>query len=586
MDIDRASFWPKLPSILKAISEAQFVSVDLEMSGITVKTVDSTPKLSLQQTYKEAKLAAETFAILQFGLTCIRWEPEREAYVTKTFNLPVHPGFVGEDGASKQLARTVDRCVKLSTKSIAFLQEHGFSFADIFDKGIPYLSTTEAAQKDIMDLIEDKDQREDHIDLSQLPPQARDFYSSVQARLKQWTNKGLYEADTKPLRIENPHGGRVNNLQKRLIYQLLEVEFKSCRAYNRAGSAYMEVVNMKAKFCRVSDRPKAQRKQAVVKQTGLRFLWDAICGRLFADKIYPGLVVGEDPVKIIQLQRDLKEYERRLRNQSPIFVGHNLLWDLCFLHSTFVGSLPEKVGDFTTIMRERLPRIVDTKYLFTRGGHEMLPDQNLTECFSAVNTEKYPVVQPDPLYSYLTPRPHQAGYDSEPPPFTSMITPVAFTYRGSYQGYMTAVVLIKKSCQLFQAKQGLEFIPAEDYPDAIVPSRSGPTLTMGSSPHLLPRPSPLPFQASHHIPTVPSAFMGPRSHRTNSLLDDDDGDGTLVGLTNYTVLKPEVSSALATQETKPVGSAKVPAWGGAFWKRYGNKSRVGPFGLILYTGKQ
>ncbi|KUI65684.1 Poly(A)-specific ribonuclease PARN [Cytospora mali] len=564
MDIDRASFWPKLPSILKAISEAQFVSVDLEMSGITLKTVDSTPEPSLQETYKEAKLAAETFAILQFGLTCIRWKPEKEAYVTRTFNLPVHPGFVGEDGASKQLARTVDRCVILSSKTIAFLQEHGFSFVDVFDKGVPYLSTTEAAQKDIMDFIQDKDQGEDHIDASQLPAQARDFYNNVQARLEQWTNKGLYETDTTPLRIENPHGGRLNNLQKRIIYQLVGVESKGCRAYSRAGSVYMEVVDMEAKDCRGSERLRAQRKQAVVKQTGLRFLWDAICGRLFADKIDPDLVVGEDPVKIIQLSKDLKEYERRLRNQSPVFVGHNLLWDLCFLHNTFVGSLPEKVEDFTTIMRERLPRIVDTKYLFTRGGHEMLPDQNLTECFAAVNTDKHPVVQPDPLYSYLTPRPHQAGYDS----------------------YMTAIVLIKKSYQLLQAKQGLEFIPAEDYPDAIVPSRSDPTLTKGSSPHLLPRPSPLPVQASHHNPTVPSAFMGPRARRTNSLLDDDDEDGALVGLANYTVLKPVASTAPSMQETKPVGPAKLPAWGGIFWKRYGNKSRVGPFGLILYTGKQ
>jgi poly(A)-specific ribonuclease len=183
----------------------------------------------------------------------------------------------------------------------------------------------------------------------------------------------------------------------------------------------MEVVELEATEQRFSGRAKAQRKQAVVKQTGLRFLWDAICGRLFADKIDPDLIVGEDPVKIIQLKRDLKEYERRLRNQSPIFVGHNLLWDLCFLHSTFVGSLPEKVEDFRTSVRERLPRIVDTKYLFTRGGHEMLPDQNLAECFATVKTEKWPAVRPDPLHSYLKPCPHQAGYDSMssyPPLFT------------------------------------------------------------------------------------------------------------------------------------------------------------------------
>lgn len=566
MDVDRTSFWPKLPSILGAISEAQFVSVDLEMSGISVESAESTPNPTLQQIYQDARAAAETFTILQFGLTCIRWEHEKGAYVTKTYNLPVHPGFVGGDIASKQLARTIDRRVEFSSKTIAFLQEHGFSFAQVFNKGVPYLSTTEAAQRDIVDFVQNSDKDEDHIDSSQLPPQSREFYSGVQTKIREWTDRWIYEAETKPLRIENPHGGRLNNLQKRLIHQLVKADFKDCRTYSRSGSAYMEVVELEAKEQRFSGRAKAQRKQAVVKQTGLRFLWDAICGRLFADNIDPDLIVGEDPVKIIQLKKDLKEYERRLRNQSPIFVGHNLLWDLCFLHSTFVGTLPEKVEDFRTIVRERLPRIVDTKYLFTRGGHEMLPDQNLAECFATVKTEKWPAVRPDPLHSYLKPCPHQAGYDS----------------------YMTAVVFVKKSYLLSQANQGLEFIAAEDSTMTTAPSRSSPTLTMPPPAHCPLRSSSLVSQAPRRVPAIPTALMGARPTRTGSLLDDDNDDDYVAGLASYAALKPEVSSAKAavpsTQEITPAGPAKLPAWESIFWKRYGNKSRVGPFGLVFYTG--
>lgn len=166
MDVDRTGFWPKLPSILGAISESQFVSVDLEMSGIIVESVESTPNPTLQQIYQDARAAAETFTILQFGLTCVRWEYEKGAYVTKTYNLPVHPGFVGSDIASKQLARTIDRRVEFSSKTIAFLQEHGFSFAQVFNKGVPYLSTTEAAQKGIVDFVQNSDKDEDHIVLA------------------------------------------------------------------------------------------------------------------------------------------------------------------------------------------------------------------------------------------------------------------------------------------------------------------------------------------------------------------------------------------------------------------------------------
>ncbi|ROW17510.1 hypothetical protein VPNG_00923 [Cytospora leucostoma] len=564
MDIDRASFWARLPLILKAISEAQFVSVDLEMSGIAVGKGESREVSFLQQIYDDARTAAETFTVLQFGLTCMRWDPATEAYVTKTINVPVHPGVVGGDAISQQLARTVNRSVSFSTKTIAFLQEHGFSFADVFNKGVPYLSTTEAAQKEIINILQNKVQEEeDRIDVSQLPPQAKEFYSDVQSRMKEWTDKLIYDAQVKPLRIVNPHGGRLNHLQKRLIFQLVETDFKDYRAYSRAGSAYMEIMEVDVKEQRVPGRIKAQRKQAVVKQTGLRFLWDAICGRLFADKIDPDLVVGEDPAKIIQLRKDLKEYERRLRNQSPIFVGHNLLWDLCFLHTTFVGSLPESIDDFRAILRERLPRIVDTKYLFTRGGHEMLPDQNLAECFAAVKTEKFPVVRQDPLYSYLEPHPHQAGYDS----------------------YMTAIVFIKKSYQLSQAKQGLEFIAAEDSVEVLAPPRPGPALAMPPPHSRTPRSSSLSTQALRRTPAVPPLGKTSRSVSTGSLLDDD----AAADLASYVALKPEVPKARtvepSTAGSEPVGPVKVMDWGGVFWQKYGNKSRVGPFGLVFYTGK-
>ncbi|KAK7730837.1 hypothetical protein SLS53_008915 [Cytospora paraplurivora] len=563
MDIDRSSFWERLPLILKAISEAQFVSVDLEMSGIAVGKGESREVSSLQKIYDDARTAAETFTILQFGLTCLRWDPATEAYVTKTINVPVHPGVVGGDGTSQQLDRTVNRCLSFSTKTIAFLQEHGFSFADVFNKGVPYLSTTEAAQKEIINCFQNKVQDDYRIDISQLPPQAKEFYNDVQIRLKEWADKLIYDARVKPLRIVNPHGGRLNNLQKRLIFQLVGTDLKDCRAYSRAGSAYMEIMQVDVKKQRFPGRVKAQRKQAVVKQIGLRFLWDAICGRLFADKIDPDLVVGEDPAKIIQLRKDLKEYERRLRNQNPIFVGHNLLWDLCFLHTTFVGSLPESIDDFRAILRERLPRIVDTKYLFTRGGHEMLPDQNLAECFAAVKAEKFPVVRQDPLYSYRAPRPHQAGYDS----------------------YMTAIVFLKKSYQLSQAKQGLEFIAAEDSIEVLAPPRPRPALAMPPPLGRAPRSSSLSSQAPRRTPALPSSGKASRSVSTGSLLDDD----AAAELASYVALKPEVSTAKtvgpSTADNEPVGPAKVPDWGGVFWQKYGNKSRVGPFGLVFYTGK-
>lgn len=78
MEVDQQHFWPKLLPILTAISNASFVTVDVEMSGISTKSryspggrFNEIGKPSLQEQYEETKEAAERYQILQIGLTCV-----------------------------------------------------------------------------------------------------------------------------------------------------------------------------------------------------------------------------------------------------------------------------------------------------------------------------------------------------------------------------------------------------------------------------------------------------------------------------------------------------------------------------------
>jgi len=77
MDITCNNFWAKLPEIIQAIADASHVSIDIEMSGVQVKKVMRADKLSIQEAYAEAREAAETFQILQMGLTCIRFDEKQ-----------------------------------------------------------------------------------------------------------------------------------------------------------------------------------------------------------------------------------------------------------------------------------------------------------------------------------------------------------------------------------------------------------------------------------------------------------------------------------------------------------------------------
>lgn len=411
MEIDRSNFWEKLPTILKTISEAQYVAVDLEMSGIEVvksRTMPVPIKPTLQEAYDDARLAAETYTILQFGFTCISWDPDQMSYVLKTFNIPLHPGVIGDNAASKPFTGVVDRQFKMSTKTLSFLESTGFKFLDVLNKGVPYLAITEVAQQATFDYIDGKRRPERLIDVTELPKRSIEFRNDVKAKIMNWRNGSQLE----PVRIHNPQDGRLNGWQKRLVHDLLQDQFPELQAVARYGGAYMEILDSSGQISHIT---KTKRVQTIRKHIGARTLWDAICGRPFIDNIDLRLLLhgGEDPIKVHHVKAELMEYERRLKNKGPIVVGHNILMDLCFLHRRFLGGLPKSLQEFRALTREMIPRIVDTKYLFTRGGDEMSPDYSLARCFTAVVSQERPALFTEPSHGYSKPCPHQAGYDSK-----------------------------------------------------------------------------------------------------------------------------------------------------------------------------
>lgn len=81
MDITRRSFFYLLPRVLSELSDCEFVALDLELSGISLRPNQgrnanaSAGKQSLQKRYEEVKEAAERYQILQLGLTVVKEDP-------------------------------------------------------------------------------------------------------------------------------------------------------------------------------------------------------------------------------------------------------------------------------------------------------------------------------------------------------------------------------------------------------------------------------------------------------------------------------------------------------------------------------
>lgn len=84
MEVNQFNFKQQLLSVLRNIANASFITFDLEMSGINKRAnfgpVNSTRengKPNLQQLYEDVKEAAETFQVLQVGITCVEEDREK-----------------------------------------------------------------------------------------------------------------------------------------------------------------------------------------------------------------------------------------------------------------------------------------------------------------------------------------------------------------------------------------------------------------------------------------------------------------------------------------------------------------------------
>lgn len=185
---------------------------------------------------------------------------------------------------------------------------------------------------------------------------------------------------------------------------------------------------------------------------------------------------------------------------------------------------------------------------------------------------------------------------------------------------MTAVVFLKKSYQLSQAREGLCYIASEDLgEEEALRSRSNsfssPKLNQQQmTPDLLKAAPPPPLPPMSDTPKAPSSpgnMTKPRPASPDNLLEDRD-EHDVAALAKFGVMQPEKSPAAPATapptpkqslEGKPttnpnptpkhrdksraraVVPAMVPEWEGEFWSKYGNRSRVGQFGHILYIGK-
>lgn len=112
----------------------------------------------------------------------------------------------------------------------------------------------------------------------------------------------------------------------------------------------------------------------------------------------------------------------RAQRNKLVWIGHNILHDLCFLHTTFIGELPKTIGLFNERIHQLFPRMLDTKVMTATMTDADAVDETLESLFTLFKLQDYPYTRTSIGWGYNVRQQssqqaaHEAGFDSKQPP--------------------------------------------------------------------------------------------------------------------------------------------------------------------------
>ncbi|KAF9397438.1 hypothetical protein BGX21_008867, partial [Mortierella sp. AD011] len=368
MEILRENFHAELPYIKEAIEECEFIAIDAEFSGLHTEPNRRTQKTTLEQGYEELRKSASQFLTVQIGISTFKFDPRNGDYVAKPFNFFVFPTTVA--GYSPQ-----GRCFLAEASSLDFLAKNRFDFNKWIYNGVQYMTKDEeeSYRKERMKYLNNE-----YDDIA-IDPVHEEWLNDAIERIAAWKEN--------PDAINFINIQTANNYQKRLIHQ--EVRRLWGTELHAQGAVSFITITKAVKTTEKVSNDIRNQKQAGIQRDiknsiGFRGVIDLLstCGK-------------------------------------PI-VGHNIVVDLAYILSQFVGPLPPTIEGYKRMIHETFPTVIDTKYVSCSA--EVLKglsyDTSLPALENMVNSIHFmgcPRAVPNARhtrYHLSRDRSHEAGYDS------------------------------------------------------------------------------------------------------------------------------------------------------------------------------
>ncbi|KAJ8637100.1 hypothetical protein MRB53_011367 [Persea americana] len=371
--VTKSNFESALEDLRRHVRAADFVSVDLEMTGITSAPWRESLELDRSDVrYLKVKDSAEKFAVVQFGVCPFRWDGSKESFVAHPHNFYIFPRKeLPVDGPSNEFL--------CQTTSIDFLAKYQFDFNACIHEGISYLSRVQEAEALHTlgsaygdELINSQYQSEDVREIPIVSTFDVLFTERMKNTFRQWRD-GLSRTSNEGYQFEDNSNGPMPRLltfffkmrpalklngftshQLRLIQLVVKKHFKDLVYVRVDGESLSKLV-----VYTDSDEDKALLMKEVKED-----LSKEMKGKVKAAVGFRHVI-------------DL------LASEQKLVVGHNCFLDIAHIYSKFLGPLPPSIEEFAASIHKNLPFVVDTKNLLKDNIVQHLMKNNSTSLSSA-----------------------------------------------------------------------------------------------------------------------------------------------------------------------------------------------------------
>ena len=326
MELTKENYYEIEPIIFKDIENSEFISFDLELSGLIPSKfkIYDTP----EENFQKSKHMAESYRIIQVGITpFIKNVNNDKTYIAKPYNIYAFP-------SEKQSNNRFD----FFLESIIFNREHGCDFNKWINQGVPYLNNDNL--KKFTERIMDGN-------INKYDPKNKSMYKNIV----------LYKLQDK-IRYKNFYdkfNTFWNNPKEKIFKHEKIVKHIVLFFLNNLDESIRKKIFIEYKDEIIGEETKSY--ILIYKLNSYEERYQRINKE------------NNELISLIKREKGIKNIiEKIITSKKPI-VGHNCYIDLLFILSHFMDEIPKNFHTFKLKLKNEFSGgIYDTKYLYNSSS--------------------------------------------------------------------------------------------------------------------------------------------------------------------------------------------------------------------------